>query len=590
LASKLEAVLRKLQLDLSAVPDDWNAPPLVLGEAQGVRIEVLRQRDGCWRFSEATIARIPELFDRLAGKVRAEPGRGLHLDSARDTLVSFQTAAGRHDFELAAKCLNLSEIHASAHEELGPVLAFKLKYLLDRIGRIYVQEISDNPEAARCVLFRGELGRITLDRKADEPEKGRWFFTPGTVQRIEPMFRAMLGQPLDESQQGAVGLLEGPRFWETPGVWMRVRLPEWLQARAGPLDLYQWVGLALAALASWLGARLLMAGFSRLFAWLLHRCGSALSTNFVVGTLRPLTWLATVWLLFLLLAWLDLPIHVASTLFAAHKFLMAALFGWLGLRLIDLTMGIYTNSELLRPHRSLGDMIVPVSMRMSKSVVLLVVATYMIYQIGEIDLLGRFLTGLGVAGLAASLAAQDAMKSFFGTLLLIGERAFKIGDRIIVGGKEGVVEQVGFRSTRLRTSEDSLLTVPNAVIASAPIDNMGARSGRRFGSTVLVSSDTPLDRLLAFRDRMQPWLSEQPAVVREKVDVHIHQLTDGGIELSVSLFLATTDGGEETRFREGFNCEILRLAGELGVDIAPAKRKVAPEGASTPSDRSRRAA
>ena len=171
----------------------------------------------------------------------------------------------------------------------------------------------------------------------------------------------------------------------------------------------------------------------------------------MASTLRPLTWLAAVWAFFLLLAGLDLPIAVAGTVFAAEKFLLAALLGWLGLRLMDLSMGVYTNTELLRPHRSLGDMIVPVSMRLGKAGVLLVVATYVIYQVGEFDLLGRFLTGLGVAGLAASLAAQDALKSFFGTLLLIGERAFKIGDRILVGGKEGVVEQVGFRSTRLRT-------------------------------------------------------------------------------------------------------------------------------------------
>jgi MscS family membrane protein len=140
---------------------------------------------------------------------------------------------------------------------------------------------------------------------------------------------------------------------------------------------------------------------------------------------------------------------------------------------MDLAMAVYTNTEILRPHRSLGDMIVPVSMRLGKAAVLLFVSVYIIYQIGEVDLLGRFLTGLGVAGLAASLSAQDALKNYFGTLLLIGERAFKIGDRISVSGKEGIVEQVGFRSTRLRTPEGSLITIPNAVIAASPIDNMG---------------------------------------------------------------------------------------------------------------------
>jgi MscS family membrane protein len=472
LAVKLEAVLRKVRLDLGAVSDDWNSGRQVLGEGQEVRIEILRQRDGCWRFSQATIAKIPEMFDKLAGRANSDHGHGSHLDSARDTIITFQTAAARSEFTMSAECLDLSAIHASAQQELGPVLAFKLKYVLDRIGHIYIQEIPDNPEGPRYVLYRGELGRIALERH----ENKGWLFTADTVERIEPMFRAVLGSPLDNSQGDAADALAGPTFWETPGIWIRLNLPGWMQARAGMLELYQWLGLAVACLASWLGARALMAGvFSRMVAWLLHRSGSALSTHFVASSLRPLTWLATVWLFFNLLAWLDLSVDVAGTVFAAQKFLLAVLVGWLGLRLIDLSMAIYLNSELLKPHRSLSDMIVPVSVRISKTVVMLVVATYMIYQVGP-DLLTRFLTGLGVAGLAASLAAQDALKSFFGTLLLIGERAFKIGDRINVGGKEGTVEQVGFRATRLRTAEGSVLSIPNAVIASAPIDNMGARA------------------------------------------------------------------------------------------------------------------
>ena len=573
LATKLEAVLCKLSIDLSAVPDDWNAPPQVLGEAQGARVEILRQRDGCWCFSAATVARIPEMFDKLAGKARADQGRGSQLDSARDLVMTFQDGAGRRDFTLAARCLNLDEIHVGAQDALGPVLAFKLKYVLDRIGRIYVQEIPDNPEGPRYVLYRGELGRIVLDRRTKGPGTGAWQFTPETVQNVEAMFRAVNGKPVNESEQDGARVLAEPRLWETPGVWLRLKLPDWPQLRLGPLDLYQWPGLALAALASWLGARVTVTGVCRAVAWLLRRGGSALKLSFVTSALKPLLWLATAWFFFLLLAGLDLPVVVAEPLCGAEKFLMAGLLGWLGWRLIDLSMGIYTNTESLRPHRNLSDMIVPVLMRLGKAVVLLVFTTYVVYQIGEIDLLGRFLTGLGVAGLAASLAAQDAMKSFFGTLLLIGERAFKIGDRILVGGTEGVVEQVGFRSTRLRTAEDSLLTIPNSIIAAAPIDNMGARSYRRFGTTVVLSPDTPCERLLEFRDRLRAWLGEQPQVVGDKVDVHIHQITDRGVELSLSLFLATGHPAEETRFREAINCEILQQAGALGMDIAPTYRK-----------------
>jgi MscS family membrane protein len=578
LAAKLEAVLRKVALDLGAVSDHWDAPPQVLGEGQGAKIEIVRQRDGCWCFSRATVALIPEMFDRLAGKARVTPGHGVTLDSARDTVMTFQAATGRRDFTLAARCLNLGEIHPSAREELGPVLAFKLRYVIDRIGRIYVQEIPDNPEGPGYVLYRGELGRIALNRRADGPEKGQWQFTLETVRRIEAMFRAVLGQPRDESQQDAGEHPAVPGFWETPGPWLRLHLPDWLQKRVGTLDLYQWLGLALAALLSWGGARVTVVGLSRLVAWLLRRSGSALSNNFVAAMLRPFTWVAAVWIFFLLLGGLDLPVEVAGAVFAAHKSLLAALFGWLGVRLMDLSMAIYTNSELLRPHRNLSDMIVPVSMRLGKAAVVLVVLTYMIYQVGEIELLGRFLTGLGVAGLAASLAAQDAMKSFFGTLLLIGERAFKIGDRILVGGQEGVVEQVGFRSTRLRTADDSLLTIPNAVIAAAPINNMGARSHIRFSTTIEVSAGTPAERLVDFRNRLRGWLAEQPLVVQDKVDLHIHQVTSRGIELSLNLFLACRVAAEETQFREAVTCQVLGLAGAVGVDIAPTYRRLLPEG------------
>ena len=166
---------------------------------------------------------------------------------------------------------------------------------------------------------------------------------------------------------------------------------------------------------------------------------------------------------------LDLSVAVGAV-FAAKKFLMAGLLGWVGLALVDLTMAVYTNAEILRPHRSLGDMIVPVSMRLGKAAMLLLVSIYIIYRIGEVDLLGRFLTGLGVAGLAASLSASDALKDF-GTLLLIGERtASRSAMASASAARKASSARVGFRSTRNCARQKELfLTIPNAVIAASPI-------------------------------------------------------------------------------------------------------------------------
>src|SRR5262249_33783454 len=280
------------------------------------------------------------------------------------------------------------------------VLALKLKYVLDRIGRIYAQEVPDRPDGPRYVLYRGELGRIAVDRRVNDPDKGLWQFTPETVKQIERMFLAVSGRPVDESQQDNSQALAAPRFQDAPGVWLRLKLPAWAQARLGALALYQWLGVCLAALAGWLGARLTLLIVSRVAAGLLRRGGSELSVTFVASALRPLTWLAAAWAFFLLLSGLDLPVAAAGTIFAAEKFILAGLAGWLGLRLIDLSMGIYTNTEALRPHRNLGDLIVPVSVRLGKGGVILVVATYVVYQIGEGEVLGRVGTRPGGAGLA----------------------------------------------------------------------------------------------------------------------------------------------------------------------------------------------
>ncbi|MBX7103658.1 MAG: mechanosensitive ion channel family protein [Gemmataceae bacterium] len=475
LAGKLEAVLRAVSVEIASVPDVWDAAsPYVLGEARGLKVELVRQPDGAWKFGDATMTRVPALFEKLDSKERSDRERIGQFDSARDTTVTFLHAVNTGDLDLAASCLDLSDFFPGAAFDLGPTLAYKLKYIIDRSARIYIQEVPDDPDGPRYVLVRSDGGRIVLGKKGSEPRKGAWVFTPETVKRIEPMFREVMGKPIDAALKDIPEVNRGPRYSEAPGVWLRHRLPEWSQKPVGPLDIYQWGGLGVSLLVAAVMASFMLGQVHALVGFLLRQSGSVLSTKFVAKKLRPLTWLVGTWLIFKLLVVLDLPASTLDGVLALKKFLIAGLFAWVGFGIIDLAMGMYMNSEFLKPHRSLGDMIVPVSMKAIKGITLVLVATYVVYQVGQGDLLARFLTGLGVAGLAASLAAQDALKSFFGTLMLISERSFKIGDRIQVDGKTaGIVDTVGFRSTRLRTDEGTTITVPNATLASALINNGG---------------------------------------------------------------------------------------------------------------------
>lgn len=585
LAGKLEALLRKAQIDLASISNDWNAAPQVLGENRNFKIDISRDRDGRWRFTEQTLLRVPALFETLAAKDRSDRERTTYMDSARDTMMTFQSAARTGDLDRAARCLDLNDVHGSARGELGPVLAFKLKYVLDRVGRVYVQEIPEDPEGPRFVAYHGKIGRVVIARRTEDPGKGQWLFTPETVEQIEPMFRLVLQGKTDDGAELDEDRLQQASVWETPGIWLRLMLPAALRRPAGFMDLYQWLGLALSLALSLLTAYSFLAPLRRLVSWILTKSGSALSAGFVGKMLRPLTWLSAVWIFFHVVAWLDLPVGLANELLPLKKFCLAGLIGWFALRLVDLVRGIYTNSELLRPHRNLGDMIVPVGLQLLKAVVTVLVLAYVVYQVGKVDLLTRFLTGVGVAGLAASLAAQDALKSFFGTLMLIGERAFKIGDRILVNGQEGVVEQVGFRSTRLRTNEDSLMTIPNSTIATSSIDNMGMRQARRYRTSVLLNHRTALAQILHLRDQLKTWLLQHPLVLPQRVDVRLHEVTELGIEIAINLFYAPKDVGDDVRFQEGVTCEILRLTESLGIVLASrlfANAAAAAEAASQP--------
>jgi MscS family membrane protein len=571
LAPKLDAVLRKLAIDLTIIPDSWNAPTQVVGRERGLHVELVRRREGTWCFSRATVERVPQLVEHLAAQQRTDRERGGHLETARDTMITFLSAWNHHDDQRAAQCLDLSALHPRARSRVGPVLAFKLKYLIDRIGRVYPEEVPDEPEGPRYIFHSGDQGRIVIARKTDAPDKGKWLFTAETVEQIEPMFLAVLGRSIDESLHGTVAAERRPTAEETPGVWLRLRMPEQARVSVDGLEIYQWLGLVLLVALVWALARLGLAGVVAVLVWVLKRFSSVLTVPFVAAKLRPMMWVAACGLFYGLLPWLDLPAAWLDTILAWRVLVLSIPLGWLGLQAVDLLTAIYTNSELLRPHRSLSDMIVPVCLRLLKGGILVVVIAHLIYQVGHGEYLLHFLTGLGAAGLAASLAAQDILKSFFGTLLLVGERSFKLGDRLKVDGHEGIVERVGFRSMRLRTADGSLVTIPNSTIASASIDIQGSEAPRHHRVSVALGQSLPVEQIASLRDRVHGWLRAHPAVDAETSEVNIDLHRETGAELQVNLLLRNVAGTEEAQVRREINFAVLRMV--QGLEEGPNRRR-----------------
>src|SRR5262249_19722413 len=168
----------------------------------------------------------------------------------------------------------------------GAVLPAKLKSVVDRLGRVYLPSIPNDPDGRRYVHYRGELGRIALARQEAEPgaapDQPGWQFTAETVRRIEPMFAAAMHRPVDEALADIPQAVAGPPFWEQPGLWIRVRVPAWLRAPLAGLALYQYLGLVLVVAAGLAAARLLMVAANFGATWVLRRAGAtSLSRAFV---------------------------------------------------------------------------------------------------------------------------------------------------------------------------------------------------------------------------------------------------------------------------------------------------------------------
>ena len=138
---------------------------------------------------------------------------------------------------------------------------------------------------------------------------------------------------------------------------------------------------------------------------------------------------------------------------------------------------------------TMDDQLVPI-IRKSLRVFVITFGTLAILQSLNLSIF-PLLTGLSIGGLAFALAAQDTIKNFFGSVMIFLDKPFQIGHWITTDGIDGTVEEVGLRSTRIRTFSNSLVTVPNGKLADATINNHGLRVYRRFYTTLSINYDTP---------------------------------------------------------------------------------------------------
>jgi MscS family membrane protein len=179
-----------------------------------------------------------------------------------------------------------------------------------------------------------------------------------------------------------------------------------------------------------------------------------------------------------------------------------------------------------------------------------------------------FLTGLGIGGLAFALAAQDTIANLFGSFVVVMDQPFYVGEYIRIAGYEGTVEEIGLRSTRLRTAQRTQIVIPNKTVATEVITNFTRMPQRRVDATLGVTYDSSLDGIqLALAD-IRALLRADPGVHQGEIVVSLADFGDSSLRVQILYFTADPDWDAHMAVRERINLGILRALAARGVSLA----------------------
>jgi MscS family membrane protein len=178
------------------------------------------------------------------------------------------------------------------------------------------------------------------------------------------------------------------------------------------------------------------------------------------------------------------------------------------------------------------------------------------------------LTGLSIGGLAFALAAQDTIKNFFGSLMIFIDKPFQIGHWITSGEIDGTVEEVGFRSSRIRTFRNSVMYVPNGKLADSTIDNHGLRQYRRFFTQIAVTYDTPPHVMEEFIIGLRKIVEKHPDTRKDYYNIYFNDLASFSLNIMFYIFFQVPDWPAELKARHEVLLEIMKLAEKLGINFA----------------------
>jgi MscS family membrane protein len=435
----------------------------------------------------------------------------------------------------------------------GPELAQQLRKVLDQKLRSDPGTLSTSPEGdltdglepnlelLGTVDLGGRKVDLLLTRVAVE-EQQVWLVSSATLQMVP-----LLHDSLD-------------------GGWIEDKLPEWLRAR-GPVDtaLWIWLGLVLLVVLGYSVGTLLASGVLAVSRRVVSRTRSELDDQLVSSIGQPARLLMALAVIRTGLAWLSPSILLRTYLLRTMTALTYLGVAWLLVRIIDV-VAVRAVTRMTGRQRASASSMIPLGKRTAK------LAVFGIALLATLSSWGydttAVLAGLGVGGLAVALAAQKTIENLFGGVAITTDKPVLVGDYCRYGDKFGTVEDIGLRSTRVRTHERTVVTIPNGQFSSLEIENFGRRDKIFFHPILNLRRDTTPDQIRFLVKGLRELLLSNSQVDEKPARVRFIGIGQYSLDIEIFAYVRTANFDEFLVVQEELLLSILDLVRQAGTALA----------------------
>jgi MscS family membrane protein len=479
--------------------------------------------------------------------------------SAAATLRTFfeafrkpRVGVGPDPLEEAVRCLDLSGIPPELRSIKGLEATLQIKEALELVANFQIEDAPADPNAEPFVAYRSTQSEIIIARQPN----GEWLFTKETVRSIPVLIARIQDEKL---KNGSVTLLHE----ESLGAQIRDRMPGVLKQKTLLLEGWQWLGLGILLLAAWVVGRILRFISDRTFGKYLRKRYVTFTGEQIRRINAPVALLTGTLAFRLLLPALALQQSVLTSLRTALFILTAIAVIWFLYRITDI-FGFHFRQRSITSDSQLNDLLVPYITTMIRLAIMIIGAIILAENL-DFDVTG-LIAGLGIGGIAIALASQETLSNFFGSLVLLIEQPFRAEDRVEIDKVRGIVKEIGLRSTKIFTYDDSLVTLPNSTIAKSAILNDGIKRQRRW----VLKLSLPYQeyaKIEKFCRGIREIIEHDANLDEKPFKLHLFDLTPPSIILRVEVYFKADNWAFELDARHAFIAQLLKLSDDLELKL-----------------------